>query len=80
MSDSQLPSEERDRKHMAAAAPPGYYTDTTLIHRWMTAELLAVTGGKARWQKVRDTFLVGRTTARDICTRHGFNPDEMVKQ
>jgi hypothetical protein len=71
---------------MNAPTPPtpedqtiGYYTDTTLIHRWMAAELLAVRGGKTRWAKVRDTFLVGSTTAREICSRHGFDPEQKVK-
>ena len=32
-----------------------------------------------RWVVIRDTFLVGSTTAHEICRSCGLDPDEIVK-
>ncbi|TYC93012.1 hypothetical protein [Novosphingobium sp. BW1] len=37
-------------------------------------------GYQPRWVAVMDTFAVGATVAQELCTRFGFNPDEMVRQ
>ena len=31
-----------------------------------------------RWIAVMDTFVLGSTTARALCIKYGFHPDEMV--
>jgi|HubBroStandDraft_3_1064219.scaffolds.fasta_scaffold317405_2 hypothetical protein len=58
------------------------HTDAQLIFRWL-ASMTLVKPEKGRWTRaavVKDMFAVGSTSAGQICRRHGFDPDEMVKR
>lgn len=56
------------------------HTDDELIRRWLRAQrpLIKNNGGMFLWAKVSDAFCIGSTSARDVCTRHGFDPDIRV--
>lgn len=54
------------------------HSDTELVQRWLRSQKLAKRGGTYLASKVQRSFSIGRTSAQDICKRHGFDPDLMV--
>lgn len=54
------------------------HTDAELVRRWLRAQRKAKRAGTYLSSKVQRTFSVGRTSARDICQRHGYDPDTLV--
>ena len=54
------------------------HSDSELVRRWLKSQRPAKRGGTYLASKVQRQFSVGRTSARAICARHGFDPDLMV--
>lgn len=55
-------------------------SDAELIRRFLDA--LRPTNPRVRYTRqsaITKYFGVGSTVARDVCRRHGFNPDERVR-
>lgn len=61
---------------------PTIHTDDQLLHRWLSNLKPIPERGEARhrWAAVRDTFAIGATSAKQVCQRHGFDPDEWVRK
>jgi len=60
------------------------HSDSELVRRWLRAQQAVKQPGKGRgvflWARVSEQFCVGSTSARDVCNRHGFHPDKLVKR
>lgn len=68
---------------------PPIHSDTDLVFRWLANLPLsdkrfsgqsAVHMSRYRWTAVQDMFAIGATSAKQVCLRHGFEPDEMVRK
>lgn len=57
-----------------------WHTDDELIRRWLRAQKPAKRGGTFLWARVVEQFCIGSTSATDVCRRHGFEPDTIVKK
>lgn len=58
------------------------HTDDELIRRWLRAQLPVRRPGRGTflWARVSEQFCIGSTSAKDICLRHGFEPDTLVRK
>lgn len=58
------------------------HSDAELVQRWLRAQKPArrVGTGMVLWGKVSHVFCIGSTSAKDVCRRHGFDPDFEVKR
>lgn len=56
------------------------HSDQELMQRWLRAQPLAKRGGMFLWSKVGEQFCIGSTSATQVCRRHGFEPDTIVKR
>ena len=59
-----------------------FHADDELMRRWLRQESnrAAKRGGIPLAAKVSEKFCVGGTSARQICRRHGYNPDALVRR
>jgi hypothetical protein len=55
------------------------YSDAELVRRWLHSQREAKQRGIYLWVKVSQVFCVGSTSAKGICTRHGYDPDKLVR-
>lgn len=57
-----------------------FHNDSELVRRWLYAQPKAKRYGEYLWSKVSRVFCVGSTSAKDICIRHGYDPDLKVRK
>jgi hypothetical protein len=55
-------------------------SDTELVSRFLHGFREAKRGGQPLQAVLCRVFAVGSTSAREICRRHGFDPDVLVRQ
>lgn len=53
-------------------------TDNELVHRILAGYRPAVKYGTYMWARVKEEFGLGSMYAKELCLRHGFNPDLKV--
>lgn len=56
------------------------HTDDELVRRWLNSQQEAKRGGTFLWARVSEVFCIGSTSATDVCRRHGYEPDKIVKR
>jgi hypothetical protein len=56
------------------------YTDTDLVKSFLNGFRCSAKAPNPLWAHVMQAFACGSTSAREICRRHGFDPDAKVKQ
>jgi hypothetical protein len=58
------------------------HTDSELVRRWLYAvnTRRAMRHGTPLWVKVSEEFGIGSTSAWDVCKRHGYDPNMMVRK
>lgn len=57
------------------------HSDTELVQRWLrNLKPASRRYGHPMWCIVTEVFCVGSTSAKNICKRHGFDPDYLVKR
>jgi len=71
-------SEHVPSKELSGADRHPLHTDGELVRRWLYSQRKAKRGGTYLASKVQRTFGIGRTSAQEICRRHGYDPDSMV--
>ncbi len=56
------------------------HTDAELVRRWLHSQrpITKRPGGMPLWARVEYDFAVGSTSAKEICRRHGYDPDKLV--
>jgi hypothetical protein len=60
-----------------------FHSDAELVRRWMYSQVQrSPTRGRGiyLWAKISEVFSVGSTSAQEICRRHGYDPDRMVRR
>jgi hypothetical protein len=70
--DSKLDGADRHEIHI----------DAELVRRWLYAQSQnkAKRGGTFLWAKVSEEFCIGSTSAQQVCLRHGYEPDTIVRK
>lgn len=78
----QLPSERLTTSPLSGADSHPLHTDSELMRRWLYAQNTrrAMRYGVPLWSKVSEVFCIGSTSAANVCKRHGYDPDMMVRK
>ena len=69
--------------HEDAAVDCSTYSDTELVYRFLVGQTPVRPSARratTRWEQLCSTFAIMEGSARKICTRHGFDPDEKIKR
>lgn len=61
------------------------HSDSELMRRWFVAQLnsrISRTLGRGipLWSKVSEVFCIGSTSAKEVCKRHGCDPDRLMRR
>lgn len=61
------------------------HSDSELMRRWFTSQLRTKVSrtlgrGIPLWSKVAEVFGIGSTSAKDVCRRHGCDPDRLMRR
>lgn len=59
-----------------------HHPDDELMRRWLRAQKPSLRPGLGTflWSRVSEQFCIGSTSAKDVCMRHGFDPDALVRK